>query len=121
MAATNRLLLNSVRPASTSTEKLAVAWESSGVLAASTVIKAKPGLLGAVMVQTTDNGTDQVLKVWDSPDATMTDDVILYQCELPEATDGARQYVKFPMPGIQAHLGIYIEIAGDLEYEIIYR
>jgi len=121
MAATNRLLLNSVRPASTSTEKLCVPWESSGVLAAGATIKAKPGLLGAIMVQATDTGVDQVLKVWDSPDATVTDDVILYQCDLPEATDGARQYVMFPMPGIQAHLGIYVEIAGALEYEIIYR
>ena len=117
----NRTLVNVIRPGSTPTELMAKGWESSGVLSASTVIKAKYGMLGAVMVQATDNGADQVLKVWDSPDSTTTDDVILYQCDLPETTDGARQYAQMPLPGVVAHNGIYVEIAGDLEFEIFYR
>jgi len=96
-------------------------WVSSGVLTGDSVIKNLPGVLGAVMIQATDNGTDHVVKVYDSPNDTLTDDVIVYQCDLPEATDGARQYVCFPVPGIKMRNGIYVDITGDLEYEIYYR
>jgi hypothetical protein len=99
-----------------------VPWEASGLLSGSTVIKNKPGLLGGIIVTITDEGVADYIKVWDSPDATTTDDVELARITLAEGTNlGQQCVVMFPVPGVYAHLGIYVEVSGSLEYEIYYR
>ena len=64
------------------------------------------------------------LIVWDSPDADTTDDVVLACYPFPSgAYLGTTVSTNFPMVGIYAHLGIYVEVSypGDVEYSVYYR
>ena len=95
-------------------------WQSSGVQTASQVICAESCLLGGVVLFNTDNGADQVLNVWDSEDATTTNDIELIRVS-NVATDEEGVPIMFPSPGIQARNGLYVAVAGDLEYVVYYK
>ncbi len=97
-------------------------WIPTGWLAASVQVKAAPGLLGGIMVRAEDNGGDQVVKVWDTAvGATGATEVELCRVYC-SATDELMVNVFFPLPGVEAKLGIYVELsAGDAEFELYYR
>ena len=117
-----RVNVNSIRPKSSGEERVVVPWEASGTFATSGVIKNKPGVLGGIIVTITGEGVADYIKVWDSPDSTTTDDVELARVTLAAGTNlGQQAIVMFPNPGVYAHLGIYVEASGTLEYEIYYR
>ena len=100
---------------------LASPWIPSGWEEASDVIKAEKGLLGGIIARSEDTGTDIVIKVWDSADGTTGAGYVeLARIYFP---DTARRFEKiiFPLPGVEAKLGIYVEIAGDVEYEVYYK
>lgn len=98
------------------------AWFSSGILTGSAVIKAKAGIVGWLCVHATDNGGDIHVKVWDSPDDTLTDDVVLAQQRVSTTTSGAHRHQVIPLPGVEAEHGIYLEVvAGDCEAVVGYK
>lgn len=119
-----RTNVNSIRPKSAGEERIVVPIEASGIFTASSVIKNVPGMLHGIIVTITTEGAADVLKVWDSPDATTTDDVELARVTLAAGTNlGQQAIIMLPSPGVYAHLGIYVEVCGQaaLEYEIYYR
>ncbi len=96
-------------------------WIPSGWLVASDVIKAEPGLLGGILVRAEDNGGDQIVQVWDSPDGTTGAGYVELARVYCSATDELMIWVPFPLPGIEAKLGISVVITNEVEYEIYYR
>jgi len=98
-------------------------WVTSGIMIASTAVKAKIGLLGGVLVTATDNGGDIDVIVWDSPDSTLTSDEYLCRITIPTTT--ANSQASFAAPsqvGIEALNGIYVQIvAGDCQVIVYYK
>jgi len=99
----------------------ATAWRCSGQLTANTVVSASPCLLGAILVEIDDTGQDSVITVYDSPTSDTSDDEVL---GIFTANGVAKQnsnlYV-FPLPGVQAELGLYLTVAGDVKVYVYYR
>jgi hypothetical protein len=118
-----RLLQSKIGPAAPPSLSDSTPWISSGVLTASTVIKAKAGVLGGVLVTATDAGGDIDVIVWDSPTSTLTGDVAL--CRVPIPTTVSLTQESFGTPsqvGVEATLGIYVQVvAGDCEIIVYYR
>jgi hypothetical protein len=92
-------------------------------MTASTVVKAKAGILGGVLVTATDNGGDIDIKVWDSPDSTLTDDDLLAQVTVVATTAKAQSSFSAPdVTGIEARKGIYVQVvAGDASIVVYYK
>jgi hypothetical protein len=118
-----RLLSSKIGPAAPEGLFNSQPWISSGVLTASTVIKAKAGVLGGIDVIASDNGGDINVIVWDSPTATTTSDVELTRVTIETTTDHASKSHRAPSQvGIQAEFGIYVQlVAGDCEIIVYYR
>lgn len=97
-------------------------WIPTGWLDGDEQIKAEPGLLGGIIVRAEDNGGDQIVQVWDTADGT-TGAAYVELCRVYcSATDELMVNIMFPLPGIEAKLGIYVEVsAGDVEFELYYR
>ena len=92
----------------------ALPWIPTGVLIDSAVIKAVPGLVGAIYVRKSGNST--TVKLWDSPTTDTTGDVEIARVFVP---DNGKDYLLFPLPGIEAKLGIYVEIEAGKDPEVI--
>jgi hypothetical protein len=118
-----RLLKSKIGPAAPANLFDSQPWISSGVLTASTVIKDKPGVFGGIIVIATDTGADISVKVWDSPDSTLTSDVELAWCTGTTATALAQSSIGAPSQvGVEATLGIYVEVlAGDCSFIVYYK
>lgn len=114
------LLEKVISLASPGSVKHSTPLQASGVQTASQVVCAEPCLLGGVVLFNTDNGGDQVLKVWDSEDATVDDDIELIRVS-GIAVDESEVVVMFPEPGVECRHGIYVAVTGDLEYVIYYK
>jgi len=92
----------------------ATPWIPTGVLTDSAVIKAVPGLVGAIHVRK--NGNSTTVKLWDSPTTDTTGDVEISRISVP---DNGKEYLLFPLPGIEPKLGIYVEIEAGKDPEVI--
>ncbi len=144
---------NGIRPNSSGEERQVVPWELSGVFTDSAVIKNQPGVFGGIVITFTwgieelsvsgdapvaaaasdwpGNPPDPKwwpppwwLIVWDSPDADTAGDVVLAYYPFPSgAVLGQVFTTVFPMVGVYAHLGVYVEVSapGDFEYSVCYR
>jgi hypothetical protein len=119
----SRTLVNKWSPSTPMQAREAEGWTSSGVLAASTVIKAEPGLLGRVDVVASDNGGDIDVVVWDSPTSTTTNDEVLARVAITTTTDHASgSWVAPSGAGVAATLGMYVQlVAGHAEIFVYYK
>lgn len=101
----------------------ALPWIPTGELEASTVVKAIPGLVARLDVEAKDNGGDISVEVWDSPDATLTDDVLICRVRVITTTLGAQNYWECPLePGTECEKGIYVKlVAGDAYINLLYK
>lgn len=106
----------------------------SGWLDESTQIKAKPGYFCGIIFTLEEEEQARTLskdiglkalvyecplRVWDTNDGSTTAaEVIMLQTSVTEFG-----YYMFPLPGIEAKLGIYVQIDGEcaIEYEIYYK
>ena len=96
-------------------------WIPSGWLDASDQIKAAPGLLGGILVRAADNDGNGIIQVWDTATGATTAAEVEMARVYCSATDELMIWVPFPLPGIEAIYGIYVEVTEDVEYEIYYR
>lgn len=98
-------------------------WIASGKLTSSTVIKAKAGLLGGVLVTATDNGGDINVVVWDSDTSDTTNDEQLARITIVDTTANAQNSFAAPSKeGVCAQNGIYVQVvAGDCEFIVYYK
>ncbi len=98
-------------------------WVSSGAITASTVIKAKSGILGGVLVTAADAGGDIDVIIWDSPDSTLTGDDVLARVTITDLI--ANTQASFAAPsqeGVEARNGLYAQVvAGDCRLEVYYK
>ena len=96
-------------------------WIPTGWLTASAEVKAVPGLVGGIIMREEDNDGDQVIKIWDSEDSTTDGDVEMARV-YGTGIAGNVVALVFPLPGIEAQKGIYVELsAGDAEFVLYYR
>ena len=96
-------------------------WIPTGWLTASAGVKDVPGLVGGIIMREEDNDGDQVIKIWDSEDSATTDDVEIARV-YGTGVAGNIVTLMFPLPGVEAEKGIYVELsAGDAEFELYYR
>ena len=117
----SRTLVSRWSPGTPAIARESEPWVSSGILTASTVIKAAGGLLGGVLVTATDNGGDIDVVVWDSPTATTTDDEYLARITVVTTTANAQASFVAPSScGVQATLGIYVEVVAGHPQVIVY-
>jgi len=98
-------------------------WIPTGELEGSTIVKAIGGLLARLDVESKDNGGDISVEVWDSPDATLTNDVLVCRVRVIITTSGAQNYWECPLePGAECEKGIYIKlVAGDAYINLLYK
>jgi len=89
-------------------------WIPTGVLIDSAVIKARPGIVGAIHVRKSGNST--TVKLWDSSTTDTTGDVEVSRISVP---DNGKEYLLFPLPGIECVKGIYVEIEAGKDPEVI--
>lgn len=110
----NRLLEYKTKMEDHALTLLATPWIPTGVLTDSAVIKAEPGLVGAIHVRKGGNST--TVKLWDSETADTTGDVEIARVSVP---DNGKEYLLFPLPGIEAVKGIYVEIEAGKNPEVL--
>ena len=118
-----RTLVDKIKGTSNWQSRIGQPWTTSGVLTASAVIKAEPGVFGGVLVIATDTGGDIDVIVWDSPTATLTDDERLCRVTIPSTVANTMDsFGNLDSPGIEATLGMYVQIvAGDCQVYVYYR
>ena len=117
-----RLLENNWRGPMPVEARDASPWIPSGVLTASAQIKAVRGLLGGILVTASDAGGDIVVKVWDSPNSTLTDDVCLAAVTIISTVSGAQNSFAPPSKeGVEAINGLYVQVTGDCEVIVYYK
>uniref|UniRef100_A0A6M3J154 Uncharacterized protein n=1 Tax=viral metagenome TaxID=1070528 RepID=A0A6M3J154_9ZZZZ len=98
-------------------------WIASGEQDANAIVKSGPGILGGLVVTaTTDAGTANVI-IWDSPDADLTDDEVLARVTVTDAVTNHQNSLGAPAyGGIEARLGIYLQIAaGNVLVNVYYQ
>ena len=103
-----------------------MAWngcECSGIKTASVAVKAAAGVLKGLTMEMTDTGGDGVVEVWDSPDATLTNDTCLARITVTSTTSGDMASWTLPVgEGVKAVNGIYMKIvAGDMNVIVYYE
>ncbi len=97
-------------------------WVATGAIAASAVVKNDAGILGGVLVTATDAGGDIDVLIYDSPDATLTNDEILARVRITEMISGAQSSFAAPArEGVQAEKGLYLSITGDCQVIVYYK
>lgn len=98
-------------------------WSCTGFKTADAVVKATPGVLGGVLVTATDDGGDIDVIVYDSPDATLTDDIALCRVRITTTTAGAQgSFGDLAGPGVAASKGMWLDVvAGDCQVEVYYK
>jgi len=98
-------------------------WLGSGVLVASTIIKAFPALLGGILVTALDAGADINVNVWDSADAAALGDELIARVTITAAVAFTQSYFVTPSKeGIYCAKGIWIElVAGDAAFIVYYK
>lgn len=97
-------------------------WVATGALTASAVVKNAPGLLGGVLVTTTDAGGDIDVLIYDSPDSTLTNDEILARITITEQVEHFQSSFGPPArEGVQAENGLYVHITGDCQVIVYYK
>ena len=96
---------------------------ATGLLTASTVIKAVPGLLLGYTMEMTDTGGDGTVEVWDSPTSDLTDDVCVARITVRSTTNGDMASFSLPLaPGVECGKGIYMKVtAGDVNVILYYK
>ena len=110
-----RFNIDSIQPNSPGEARLVVPWEASDDISTYlNVIKNKPGLLGAVVVEGYGEGDSASFEVWDASEAGEIGDVCLARITICQATMvDQRAVVTFPSPGVIARKGITVVISGD--------
>jgi hypothetical protein len=118
-----RLLRNRWKAADRAGARDAWPWIASGLLDASTVIKAEQGLLAGIVAFATDNGGDISLRVWDSANDTTDGKETLGYVNITEAASGAMASLSCPSrEGIEAEQGLYVEVvSGDCTFIVYYK
>jgi len=117
----SRLNKNYWKPGTPLVARDVAAWQASGKLSTSTVIKSSAGLLGGIQVVQTDTGGDVVVEVYDSDTSTTTDDEILAVVTVTGTTANDQNSFGAPsMEGVEAINGIYVKIAAGDAYFIAY-
>lgn len=118
-----RLLKSHIKAAGRRGLAIAEPWITSGKLTASAAIKAAYGVVGGVLVTATDNGGDIDVEIWDSPDATLTNDERICRVTITTTTDKVQaSWGSLAGQGVEATLGIYCKVvAGDCEVEVYYK
>jgi len=111
------------QPTTRARERDASPWVASGAITSSAVVKNAAGILGGVLVTTTDAGGDIDVLIYDSPDSTLTTgDEILARVRITEATTGAQASFAAPArEGVQALNGLYVDITGDCQVIVYYK
>jgi hypothetical protein len=112
-----RLLKSKIGPDARSDLFDSQPWISSGILSSDVQVKAKPGVLGGVLVVTADTGGDTDIEVYDAVGSIMLCDVLI---TTPLA--GTEAYWVAPSQvGVQFENGLYVGFTGDAFVIVYYR
>jgi hypothetical protein len=118
-----RLLKSKIGPDARSDLMDSQSWISSGVLTDSTLIKAKGGVLGGILVTAYDSGGDIYLELYDTNTTPVMADVCLCEIQITTPIEGAQVYWIAPSQvGVQFENSLYLlKETGDFGAIVYYR
>jgi len=101
----------------------ATPWIPSGWISASDVIKAAPGLFGGIIVYNAAEQSVEYLIIWDSADGTTGAGYVEIGRVYCAAGADDKDFLFALEPGIEAKLGIYVELQdqSNLSYNVYYK
>jgi len=101
----------------------AVPWEAAGEFNDNAVIKDAEGVFAGILVEASDGGGDIEVEVWDSPDATLTNDICVASVRIASTTAYTQDsFGSLAGLGIHCHNGIYVKkVSGDCVFYVFYR